>query len=208
MARSFGIDQRSAPPSLRPEQGRSYFLGRLLKDVIFGEAMLVSARPRRRSAATCPCAPAPPRSRCSWHWAVRPPLVQTRRGKPGSDRRIRRRPRRLQQDRAVAAARPGDRAATCRVAPLLDQARALPFGVDARTAADAVVSGPVADQPSSAPARARSTATRWSASCCRACSGRLEAQMRAHLEPAGVPLRGDPRLSDARLAPVRSTATW
>jgi type VI secretion system protein ImpL len=50
LSRAFGVDQRRAP-SLRPEQGRSYFLGRLLKDVIFGEAMLVSERPgaaRRR----------------------------------------------------------------------------------------------------------------------------------------------------------------
>ena len=50
MARSFGLDQRRAP-SLRPETGRSYFLGRLLKTVIFGEAMLVSEPPgavRRR----------------------------------------------------------------------------------------------------------------------------------------------------------------
>ena len=46
MARSFGLDQRSAP-SLRPERGRSYFLGRLLREVIFGEAMLVSEPPRR-----------------------------------------------------------------------------------------------------------------------------------------------------------------
>jgi type VI secretion system protein ImpL len=50
LSRAFGVDQRRAP-SLRPEQGRSYFLGRLLKDVIFGEAMLVSSKPgatRRR----------------------------------------------------------------------------------------------------------------------------------------------------------------
>jgi type VI secretion system protein ImpL len=44
LARSFGIDQRQAA-SLRPEQGRSYFLARLIKDVVFGEAMLVSERP-------------------------------------------------------------------------------------------------------------------------------------------------------------------
>ena len=42
LSRSFGIDQRRAP-SLRPEQGRSYFLTRLLRDVVFGEAMLVVA---------------------------------------------------------------------------------------------------------------------------------------------------------------------
>ena len=50
IARSFGLDQRRAA-SLRPERGRSYFLGRLLSGVIFGEAMLVSEPPgavRRR----------------------------------------------------------------------------------------------------------------------------------------------------------------
>ena len=44
LARSFGIDQRRAT-SLRPEQGRSYFLSRFIKNVMFGEAMLVSERP-------------------------------------------------------------------------------------------------------------------------------------------------------------------
>ena len=51
MARSFGLDQRSVP-SLRPDQGRSYFLNNLLRQVIFGEAMLVSRNPaaeRRRA---------------------------------------------------------------------------------------------------------------------------------------------------------------
>ena len=50
LSRAFGLDQKRAP-SLRPEQGRSYFLGRLLRDVVFGEAMLVSEKPgaaRRR----------------------------------------------------------------------------------------------------------------------------------------------------------------
>ncbi|MCF3948494.1 type VI secretion system membrane subunit TssM [Acidiphilium sp. AL] len=42
LSRAFGIDQRRAP-SLRPQSGRSYFLGRLLSGVIFGEAMLGSA---------------------------------------------------------------------------------------------------------------------------------------------------------------------
>jgi type VI secretion system protein ImpL len=43
LARTFGMDQRRVP-SLRPDHGRSYFLSRLIKDVIFGEAMLVSER--------------------------------------------------------------------------------------------------------------------------------------------------------------------
>src|SRR3954447_17241663 len=43
LARTFGMDQRRVP-SLRPDHGRSYFLSRLVKEVIFGEAMLVSER--------------------------------------------------------------------------------------------------------------------------------------------------------------------
>src|SRR6185437_320332 len=45
LARGFGIDQRRAP-SLRPEHGRSYFLTRLLRQVVLGEAMLISEPPR------------------------------------------------------------------------------------------------------------------------------------------------------------------
>jgi type VI secretion system protein ImpL len=45
LSRSFGIDQRRAP-SLRAASGRSYFLTRLLRDVIFNEAMLASANPK------------------------------------------------------------------------------------------------------------------------------------------------------------------
>ena len=50
MSRAFGLDSRRAA-RLSPQSGRSYFLGRLLRDVIFGEAMLVSEPPgtvRRR----------------------------------------------------------------------------------------------------------------------------------------------------------------
>jgi type VI secretion system protein ImpL len=50
LARNFGVDQMRVP-SLRPQQGRSYFLGGLLK-LIFNEAMLASAKPgagRRRT---------------------------------------------------------------------------------------------------------------------------------------------------------------
>ncbi|MBV9654290.1 MAG: type VI secretion system membrane subunit TssM [Acetobacteraceae bacterium] len=51
LARTFGLDQQRLP-SLRPERGRSYFLGKLLREVVLGEAMLVSERPgaaRRRT---------------------------------------------------------------------------------------------------------------------------------------------------------------
>jgi type VI secretion system protein ImpL len=45
LARGFGIDQRRAA-ALRPAEGRGYFLDRLLKKVVFGEAMLVALNPR------------------------------------------------------------------------------------------------------------------------------------------------------------------
>jgi type VI secretion system protein ImpL len=48
MARAFGLDQRRAA-ALRPEKGRSYFLGRLIAEVILGEAMLVSEPPSARA---------------------------------------------------------------------------------------------------------------------------------------------------------------
>ena len=53
MSRAFGLDQRRAAPP-RPGQGRSYFLGRVLREVMLGEAMLVTRDPaaaRRRFAA-------------------------------------------------------------------------------------------------------------------------------------------------------------
>jgi type VI secretion system protein ImpL len=51
LARSFGIDQRRAP-TLRPEYGRGYFLSRLLRQVILGEAMLVAEAPAVRRRRT------------------------------------------------------------------------------------------------------------------------------------------------------------
>jgi type VI secretion system protein ImpL len=48
MARAFGLDQRRAA-ALRPQQGRSYFLGWLVSRVILGEAMLVSEPPAARA---------------------------------------------------------------------------------------------------------------------------------------------------------------
>ena len=44
MTRSFGLNKRAAP-GVRPAQGRSYFLTALLREVIFGEAMLVARNP-------------------------------------------------------------------------------------------------------------------------------------------------------------------
>jgi type VI secretion system protein ImpL len=47
LARTFGLTQPRAARQ-RPEAGRSYFLTRLLRDVVFNEAMLVSENPARR----------------------------------------------------------------------------------------------------------------------------------------------------------------
>ncbi len=46
LARSFGIDQKRAAGT-RPGGGRSYFVSRLLREVILGEALLVSTSPRQ-----------------------------------------------------------------------------------------------------------------------------------------------------------------
>ena len=126
MARSFGIDQMRAP-SLNPERGRSYFLTRLLKDVIFGEAMLVSRDPAavrrsrllRAGAAALAVVAAVAATGALW---------QTRRA---NDAAI------AQADAAVsayiAAAQaqkldPVRDADLTRILPLLDQARALASG--------------------------------------------------------------------------------
>ena len=53
IARAFGLSQQHVA-RLRPQEGRSYFLAQLLRDVIFNEAMLVSGgatRQRRRRLA-------------------------------------------------------------------------------------------------------------------------------------------------------------
>lgn len=51
LVRTFGLDQRRAAPR-RADQGRSYFLGRLISDVILGEAMLVSEPPGAQARRT------------------------------------------------------------------------------------------------------------------------------------------------------------
>ncbi len=129
MARSFGIDAQRAP-SLRPEQGRSYFLGRLLKDVIFGEAMLVARDPaqvRRNLSVRAGVAAVA----LLVALGAAAALVQTRQANQTAL---------ATSDAALAAyikaaqsipLDPVTEPALARVAPLLDQARALPFGVDA-----------------------------------------------------------------------------
>ena len=129
MARSFGIDQKRAA-SLRPEQGRSYFLTRLLKDVIFGEATLVSRDPaavRRgfimRIGAAAIAALVVLVSAAA--------LIQTRSVNNAAV---------AESDTALAAyiaaaqtlkLEPVAESSLTPVGPVLDRARALPFGPDA-----------------------------------------------------------------------------
>jgi len=132
MARSFGIDAQRAA-SLRPEQGRSYFLTRLLKDVIFGEATLVSRDPaavkRNRLAYIGVAAVA---ALVAIIGAAA--LIQTRSVNSNAV---------AQSDAAVAAYNKAASALPLdpvtdgdlqRVAPVLDMARALPFGFEAKSA--------------------------------------------------------------------------
>jgi type VI secretion system protein ImpL len=132
MARSFGIDAQRAP-SLRPEQGRSYFLTRLLKEVVFGEATLVSRDPgavRRNRLVYLGIAAIAALVAVVGAAA----LVQTRSANSNAI---------AQSDAALAAytkaaqALPLDPVGDANlpaVAPVLDQARALPFGFDAKGA--------------------------------------------------------------------------
>ena len=50
LARAFGVDQKRAP-SLQPVAGRSYFLKRMVSDILLGEALLVSTRSAWRRRA-------------------------------------------------------------------------------------------------------------------------------------------------------------
>ena len=132
MARSFGIDAQRAA-SLRPEQGRAYFLTRLLKEIVFGEATLVSRDPaavkRNRLAYVGIAAVA---ALVAVLGAAA--LIETRAVNTSAI---------AQSDTALAAytkaaaALPLDPVADGdlpRVAPVLDIARALPFGYEAKSA--------------------------------------------------------------------------
>ncbi len=129
MARSFGIDAQRAP-SLRPEQGRSYFLSRLLKDVIFGEAMMVARDPAtvRRNVLMRAGVAAIALFVTLGGAAA---LIQTRQANQAA----------LADSNAALAAYtklaqtlpldPVNNGDLPPVVPMLDAARALPFGVDA-----------------------------------------------------------------------------
>ena len=197
MARSFGIDAQRAP-SLRPEQGRSYFLSRLLKDVIFGEAMLVSRDPAqvRRNLFVRAGAAALALLVALGGAAA---LVQTRQANQAALEQSQTRARRLHQGGAGGAARSGaPMPQLAAIAPLLDQARALPFGVDAPP--PPIQWFPGLSQTGKLGAGAREVYRHaLQHILLPRLIVRLEGQMRRAFRAAGVPLRGDAGLSDARL---------
>ncbi len=128
MARAFGLDQRQAP-RLRPEEGRTYFLTGLLRDVVFREAMLVAGRPgagRRamlgRAAGFAACLLlAVAAAGLLW------------RERAASQAALDTASSALAAYETAAGALPLDPVQDAdlpRLAPLLDQARALPFGWD------------------------------------------------------------------------------
>ena len=196
LARSFGMDQRRAP-SLRPEQGRSYFLSRLVKEVIFGEAMLVSERPgaARRRLLMRGGAFAGGGARAA---ARRRVAVASRRAQPGAIRQDGRGARRLREDRRGNEARPGSRGRPAARSADARPGPGLPHGYATdrcRTSARGSL-GPLAGS------QARGRRAQRLSACARAgaasppdlAAGKPDAGQH---QPAGVPLRSDARLPDA-----------
>jgi type VI secretion system protein ImpL len=131
LSRTFGVDQAEAP-SLRAKHGRSYFLERLLGEVIFGEAMLVSREP----GAT--------RRRFAWRVAGVAVSLLVLLGlaarlwqiQAATEHQISDISSVLNSYEQTAQGMPLEPVADSdllRLAPLLDQARALPYGVDEAT---------------------------------------------------------------------------
>jgi type VI secretion system protein ImpL len=127
LSRGFGIDQRHAPSLQPPAHGRSYFLTQLLRDVVFGEAMLVSesvgsAQRRRLWLAS---------GYATLGLAVLAGGAALWAGRETSLADIDRFSTALDGYTKAVAERPLDPVADgdlARIVPVLDQARALPFG--------------------------------------------------------------------------------
>ncbi len=134
LARAFGVSPARLP-SLRPERGRSYFLHRLLAEVLPGEAMLVSSQPavvRRRlllrgggfAAVTLATLAA-----CAVTWQLRASGLDQQRQVQTS----------LAAQAAEAARHSLDPVADTdlpALLPLLDHAREMPFEADTRPPGD------------------------------------------------------------------------
>jgi type VI secretion system protein ImpL len=128
LARAFGLEAAQAR-RLRPEEGRTFFLTGLLRDVIFREAMLVSASPaaRRRavllrSAGFAAC--------LLMALAGAALLWRQRAGAEGDIDRARTALAGYEQEASTLPLDPVRDADLPRLLPLLDRARALPFGYD------------------------------------------------------------------------------
>jgi type VI secretion system protein ImpL len=131
LSQTFGVDQADAP-SLRAKHGRSYFLERLLRELIFGEAILVSHETgvmRRhvtwRAIVVAICSLALLAVGASlWHihGAMEREINEVRSALNS-----------YEQTAQSVPLEPVADADLLRLAPLLDQARALPFGVDEAT---------------------------------------------------------------------------
>ena len=131
LARAFGVSPARLP-SLRPERGRSYFLHRLLAEVMPGEAMLVSSQPavvRRRlllrgggfAAVTIATLAA-----CAVIW-------QLRAGSLDQQRRVEASLKAQTEEAARHALDPVADTDLPALLPLLDQARDMPFVNSTRT---------------------------------------------------------------------------
>ncbi len=127
LARALGVDQ-TRTQTLQPVQGRSYFLERLLKEVIFGEAMLVAsgvAGARRVTLRTAGYAAAV--------LLITVTAAMLWQARQAGQREIGALAAALAGYEQTARGLPLDPVADddlARLAPLLDQARALPHGAD------------------------------------------------------------------------------
>ncbi|WP_291295951.1 type VI secretion system membrane subunit TssM [Elioraea sp.] len=130
MARLFNVP-RARLAAAQPGQGRSYFLARLLREVVFGESGLVSAKPgaaTRRRALTIGA------------WSIAALAVLGMGGAwfsawRANEAEVGRLEAAVRQLETTARALPLDPVAEANlpaVLPLLDQARALPYGRDNR----------------------------------------------------------------------------
>ncbi len=197
MARAFGLDQRQAP-RLRPGGGPHLLPDRAAarRDLPRGDAGL--GQPRRAPAGDAaarrrvrgvPAARRSPAPRCCGASAQRAQADARRRAGwrwPATSRRRARLPLDPVQDADLP-----------RLLPLLDRARALPFGYDAGRRADAGPLGLSQDAKLAAAARARLPARAGIRAVSAADLALGGADARQPDRPR-LRIRGDPRLSDAR----------
>ena len=168
MARAFGLDQRRAA-ALRPQQGRSYFLGRLVSRGDPGRghagertAGRAGAAHRASGGLVCRRRPADPGRR---GLARRRPL-----GRSARDRGHVVGVCRLRGHRQGDDLRPGERFRSSPAAAVA-RCRAEPAAGGRRRAAESWRASTCRRPPSCAPARTRSIAMPWAMRCCRASYG-------------------------------------